>query len=517
MDEDGRTLIVAVLRRGRLPLPPAGRGHGRDDGPSRTRRSATRRTRRAIDWWCTARAAGCRVRCCRSTSRWRSGRAPAPRSAGQAVIARDGQGRAAVIHEIGADGHVLRVVGADGHRPAGVGCRTRRPQARGRVPAWSGGAGEHAATGCCLGPDGRLPIDGSRPAHPPPRPGRPDRPVRGGPSDDRRCAVAASSRRAAIFLTGVDRARAIAGPAAAHSPDPSLSRRPVRPGSAAADSAGDPAPSHLPRSRPRSALRRTTAMPARLTSGDLRLRRRGIQPDRLWHGDLRRERDRLLHTDRSRPGSRCGSASTAARSTGAPCAGARCSRVATNGCYDAETIALDEFGHVEILNHHVNFADESDYTDAVVQTFSRTRPKTGWNMHVYGVCDTATLQIRYDVPTLSSPYSPCLDLDDDPDPEHQRHARSHSARSSIHRLLKVDDEYRVRPVEREPDRQADGPSPAAGDRFDDLDEPRARCRPPRPPAPTSRACGCMRPPISARSSLRRPMRASAATRARPSG
>lgn len=82
----------------------------------------------------------------------------------------------------------------------------------------------------------------------------------------------------------------------------------------------------------------------------------------------------------------------------------------TNGCYDAETIALDEFGHVEILNHHVNFADESDYTDAVVQTFSRTRPKTGWNMHLYGVCDTATLQIRYDVPTLSSKYSSCLDL-----------------------------------------------------------------------------------------------------------
>jgi len=82
----------------------------------------------------------------------------------------------------------------------------------------------------------------------------------------------------------------------------------------------------------------------------------------------------------------------------------------TNGCYDAETITLDEFGHVEILNHHVNFADERDYTDAVVQTFSRTRPKTGWNMHTYGVCDTATLQIKYDVPTLSSPYSACLDL-----------------------------------------------------------------------------------------------------------
>ena len=26
-----------------------------------------------------------------------------------------------------------------------------------------------------------------------------------------------------------------------------------------------------------------------------------------------------------------------------------------NGCYDAETIALDEFGHVEGLGHHVNY------------------------------------------------------------------------------------------------------------------------------------------------------------------
>lgn len=82
----------------------------------------------------------------------------------------------------------------------------------------------------------------------------------------------------------------------------------------------------------------------------------------------------------------------------------------TNGCYDAETVALDEFGHVEVLNHHVNFSDERDYTDAVVQTYSRTRAKTGWDMHVYGPCDTATLQMKYDLPTLSSLYSRCLDL-----------------------------------------------------------------------------------------------------------
>ncbi len=81
-----------------------------------------------------------------------------------------------------------------------------------------------------------------------------------------------------------------------------------------------------------------------------------------------------------------------------------------NGCYDAETIALDEFGHVEALGHHVNYADERDYTDAVVQTLSRTKPKDGWNMHVLGVCDVASLQVQYDIPGASSPYSTCLDI-----------------------------------------------------------------------------------------------------------
>ena len=82
-----------------------------------------------------------------------------------------------------------------------------------------------------------------------------------------------------------------------------------------------------------------------------------------------------------------------------------------NGCYDVETIALDEFGHVEVLGHHVNYADDRDYLDAVVQTYSRTRPKDGWDQHLLGRCDVATLQRRYDVPTSSTRISTCLDLD----------------------------------------------------------------------------------------------------------
>ena len=67
-----------------------------------------------------------------------------------------------------------------------------------------------------------------------------------------------------------------------------------------------------------------------------------------------------------------------------------------NGCFDVENIALDEFGHVEILDHHVNNADGSDYVDAVVQTVSRARPSAGWNVHSFGRCDVARLQLEYE-------------------------------------------------------------------------------------------------------------------------
>jgi hypothetical protein len=81
--------------------------------------------------------------------------------------------------------------------------------------------------------------------------------------------------------------------------------------------------------------------------------------------------------------------------------------VAPSGCYDAETITLDEFGHVEGLDHHVNEADGSDYLDAVVQTFSHAKPQVGWNMHTFGVCDVATLQRIYDMQSWSAKYSTC--------------------------------------------------------------------------------------------------------------
>lgn len=84
--------------------------------------------------------------------------------------------------------------------------------------------------------------------------------------------------------------------------------------------------------------------------------------------------------------------------------------VATNGCYDIRRVALDEFGHVEMLGHHENFADESDYLDAIVQYAGRSRPKEGWNTHVYGRCDVARLQLEYELIDSGGLVSTCLSL-----------------------------------------------------------------------------------------------------------
>jgi hypothetical protein len=80
----------------------------------------------------------------------------------------------------------------------------------------------------------------------------------------------------------------------------------------------------------------------------------------------------------------------------------------SNGCYDVENITLDEFGHVDILGHHVNLPDNSDYLDAVVQTYARARADPGWAAHVFARCDVARLQLEYDRRNATDLFSTCL-------------------------------------------------------------------------------------------------------------
>lgn len=82
----------------------------------------------------------------------------------------------------------------------------------------------------------------------------------------------------------------------------------------------------------------------------------------------------------------------------------------STGCYDAENVGLDELGHVLGLDHHVNWPDQSDYGDAVVQAVTRTFPKTGSTAYAFGRCDQARLQLLYERQSSWSVLSSCLAL-----------------------------------------------------------------------------------------------------------
>ncbi|HUP54260.1 MAG TPA: hypothetical protein VM408_02040 [Methylomirabilota bacterium] len=81
--------------------------------------------------------------------------------AGQAVLSRNADGRAVVVHEVGATGDVLRMIGLDGSDPQVVaGDRDGRRLVAGAPRAAS--AAEHQPDWILFATDGRLPIDGSQ-------------------------------------------------------------------------------------------------------------------------------------------------------------------------------------------------------------------------------------------------------------------------------------------------------------------------------------------------------------------
>ena len=143
-----------------------------------------------------------------------------------------------------------------------------------------------------------------------------------------------------------------------------------------------------------------------------------------------------------------------------------------NGCYDVENIMLDEFGHVEILDHHSNLADGSDYTDAVVQELSRTKPRAGWNAHAFGRCDVASLQLQYDMQGWGARYSTCLDLATTLALSANPAAIPRGSSTTMIATLKVADVASYVPARPEPGRVAVGDPAATHVRDDRLDDGR---------------------------------------------
>ncbi|HVM30274.1 MAG TPA: matrixin family metalloprotease [Candidatus Limnocylindrales bacterium] len=78
---------------------------------------------------------------------------------------------------------------------------------------------------------------------------------------------------------------------------------------------------------------------------------------------------------------------------------------APNGCFDARTAALHEFGHVQGLGH-----TSVGPPDSIMYTTSLQKPKAGYDQRDFGACDVAALQTRYELLTASTAVSTCLSL-----------------------------------------------------------------------------------------------------------
>lgn len=88
-----------------------------------------------------------------------------------------------------------------------------------------------------------------------------------------------------------------------------------------------------------------------------------------------------------------------------------CPLNSNSGCYDPELIALHEFGHVQQLGHNIPAEDPDYWLESIMQRNPHAKSHVGWNMHAFGPCDVARLQMIYEALTPTTPYSTCLSLD----------------------------------------------------------------------------------------------------------
>ncbi|MEZ4596519.1 MAG: hypothetical protein R3C32_06550 [Chloroflexota bacterium] len=161
-----------------------------------------------------------------------------------------------------------------------------------------------------------------------------------------------------------------------------------------------------------------------------------------------------------------------------------CETSGGNGCFDAEHVALHEFGHamgwtIRSAGHHL------PASSTVMHQVTPAKPDSAWNRHAFGSCDVASLQEQYGLPTMSTTITECNDVQTTISPLASDTSLAAGEQVTFKATLRVKGRLSVRPGRRHPAQRARGQAPGVAPQAPPAVRTSAPCDPPTPQASTA--------------------------------